>query len=73
MNLDALMCGLADIGYDGYFTFEASQMMLPEKLRRPFDKEKRIACAPLELRIKAENLLFEIGKAVLEAYGRFDG
>lgn len=69
LNLDSLMYGLADIGYKGYFTFEASNMLLPAKLRRSFNKDQRLACAPLGLRVKAEALLYEIGRTVLEEYG----
>lgn len=69
LNLDSLMYGLADIGYKGYFTFEASNMLLSAKQRRSFDKDQRLACAPLGLRAKAEALLYEIGRTVLEEYG----
>ena len=69
LNLDALMHGLSDIGYKGYFTFEASNMLPPAKLRRPYDRGQRLMCAPLKLRVKAEALLYEIGRTVLEEYG----
>lgn len=72
LNLDSLMAGLLDIGYDGYFTFEATNIFLPGKKRRQSDKEKKLLNAPLELRKKAESLLYEIGKTVLEAYGVFE-
>lgn len=72
LNLDSLMHGLADIGYTGYFTFEASNMLLPAKQRRLFEKDQRLLCAPLELRVKAESFLYEIGKAVLITYDCFE-
>lgn len=72
MNLDALMHGLTDIGYKGYFTFEASNMLLPAKQRRSFDKDQRLVCAPFELRVKAESFLYEIGKTVLITYDCFE-
>lgn len=68
LNLDALMHGLAEIGYRGYFTFEATNMLLPAKLRRPFSKEQLLLRAPIQLRAKAEALLYEIGRTVLEVY-----
>ena len=68
MNLDALMHGLKDIGYTGCFTFEATQMLLPAKLRRPFESDQRLMCAPLSVRIAAEKLLYEIGRTILDAY-----
>jgi len=68
LNLDAVMHGLADIGYKGYFTFEAGRILLPASLRRPFERDQRLARAPLALRVKAEALLYEIGRTVLSAY-----
>lgn len=72
LNLDALMHGLKDIGYKGYFTFEAGNFFLPGAKRRPYEADRRMLNAPLELRIKAETLLYEIGKYTLEAYGCFE-
>ncbi len=72
LSLDSLMHGLFDIGYDGFFTFEASNILLPADKRKPYEKDKRAWKAPLALRIKAENLLYEIGKSVLESYGCFE-
>lgn len=72
LNLDAVMHGLMDINYKGYFTFEAGNILLPASCRRPFEKDQRLATAPLELRIKAENLLYEMGKYILEAYDCFE-
>ena len=66
------MHGLADIGYAGYFTFEASSMLLPAKLRKPYEGDRRLVRAPLELRLKAETLLYEIGRTVLKAYDCLD-
>lgn len=72
MNLDAVMNGLKDIGYQGYFTFEAGGFFAPVQKRRPFDKDQRLLKPPLELRIQAEKLLYNIGKHVLESYGCFE-
>ena len=68
LNLDSLLQGLQAIDYKGYFTFEAGSFLRPEATRRPFDGEKRLPQAPLELRIKAEALLYEIGTYILNAY-----
>ncbi|MCR5264062.1 MAG: sugar phosphate isomerase/epimerase [Clostridiales bacterium] len=73
LSLDSLMKGLSDIGYDGYFTFEACNLFLPGSSRRQFDGDTRLKSAPLPLRLKGEELLYEIGKTILSAYGRFDG
>lgn len=70
LNLDSVMKGLIDIGYNGYFTFEADNFFL--KQRRNFDGDNKLSIAPLELMIKAENLLYETGKAILNAYNCFE-
>ncbi len=72
LNLDSFMYGLQEIGYQGYFTFEATKMMQPVFGRRSFEKDQRLFKVPLDLRVKAEGLLFEIGKCVLEAYDCFE-
>lgn len=72
LNLDSLMHGLLDIGYDGYFTFEACGILLGGGGRRKYEADTRLLSAPLSLRIKAEEFLYEIGKTTLEAYGCFE-
>lgn len=72
LNMDALMHGLLDIDYKGYFTFEAGNIFLPPSRRRPFEKDKRLLRAPLELRIQAEKLLYEIGRCTLSAYDCYE-
>lgn len=72
MNLDAIMHGLTDIGYDGYFTFEVGGIFTPASRRRPYPADTRLAKAPLALKCAAEKYLYELGKCVLEAYGCFE-
>ena len=72
VNLDSLMHGLSDIGYDGYFTFESGNFFLPAKSRRRFEGDTRLASAPLDLRLKAERLLYDIGECVLRSYDMFE-
>ena len=72
LNLDAVMTGLTDIGYDGYFTFEVGGFFTPSEKRRPFARDTRLASAPLELRCAFERYLYELGKCVLEKYGCFE-
>lgn len=72
LSLDSLMHGLKDIDYKGYFTFEAPRIFTPAKKRRPFEKDERLRTVPLSLRIKAEELLYEIGKTILTAYDCFE-
>ncbi|MBE6602438.1 MAG: sugar phosphate isomerase/epimerase [Ruminococcaceae bacterium] len=72
MNLDSVMNGLLDIGYDGYFTFEVGKFFLPADKRRPYTRDTRLANAPLDLRRAFERYLYELGKCVLEAYGCYE-
>ncbi|MCR4718953.1 MAG: sugar phosphate isomerase/epimerase [Firmicutes bacterium] len=72
MSIDSLMQGLIDIGYSGYFTFEAENILLPFKNRRICTDDTRLLKAPLELRLKAEAFLYEIGKTILKAYDCFE-
>ena len=72
MNLDAVMTGLKDIGYDGYFTFEVGNFFTKPEKRRSFEKSMKLASAPLQLRDAFERYLYDLGKCVLEAYGCFE-
>ena len=72
LSLDAVMNGLLDIGYDGYFTFEVGGFFLPADKRRPFERDTRLASAPIALRDAFERYLYELGKCVLEKYGCFE-
>lgn len=69
LSIDSLMHGLIDIGYKGCFTFEATNFFLAPGKRRPFEADQRMIKPPLALRIKAESMLLDIGKIVLDAYG----
>ena len=72
MSLDAVMNGLLDIGYNGYFTFEVGGIFTPPQQRRSFERDTRLRKAPLALKLAAESYLYELGKCVLEAYGCFE-
>ena len=72
MSLDAVMNGLRDIGYNGYFTFEVGGIFTPAKDRRPYPRDTRLAKAPLGLKQAAERCMYELGKCVLEAYDCFE-
>lgn len=72
LNLDSLMHGLQDINYQGYFTFESGNILLPASKRRPYETDTRLKRAPLDLRIKAEQFLYESGKCILNAYDCFE-
>jgi hypothetical protein len=72
MSMDAVMNGLLDIGYNGYFTFEVGGIFTPPTQKRPFEKDTRLQKAPLALKRAAEKYLYDLGKCVLEAYGCFE-
>ena len=71
-NMDSIMNGLLDIGYDGYFTFEADAMLCPIYRKRTYDKDSRLQLAPIEIKRKSESLLYDIGKHILTAYNCFE-
>ena len=72
LNMDAVMTGLLDIGYNGYFTFEVGGFFTPPDKKRQFPRDERLLAAPIELRDAFERYLFELGKCVLEKYGCFE-
>ena len=72
MSMDALMHGLQDIGYQGYFTFEVGGIFTPAEQKRPFDKDTRLAKAPLSVRLAADRYMYELGKCILQAYDCFE-
>ena len=72
MNLDAVMTGLSDIGYDGYFTFEVGGFFNSAEKRRGYSRDTRLKSAPLELRCAFERYLYDLGKCILEKYNCFE-
>lgn len=72
MSMDAVMHGLLDIGYEGYFTFEVGGIFSSAEQKRPFAKDSRLAKAPLSLRLAADRYMYELGKCVLTEYGCFE-
>ena len=77
-DMDAVMQGLLEVGYKGYFTFETDNMLLsygrwPHKRRQaPSVTDRRLAVPPLDLRRKAAALLYEIGRSILSAYDCYE-
>ena len=72
LNLDAVMSGLLDIGYEGYFTFEVGAFFTPAAKRREFSRSTRLASASIELRDSFERYLYELGRYILEKYDCFE-
>lgn len=71
-DLDAVMLGLQDIGYKGYFTFEVSRFFLPAAKRRSNERSARLSRPPIELQDAAERYLYTLGKTILQAYNCFE-
>lgn len=71
-DLDAVMLGLQDIGYGGYFTFEVGRFFLPAAKRRSNTRDTRLAAPPIALQDAAEQYLYSLGKTILEAYNCFE-
>lgn len=71
-NFDSVMKGLKDIDFKGYFTFEACNIMVTGSRRRKFEESSLLQDPPIDLKIKAEALIYEIGKTILGAYGMFE-
>ena len=78
LDIDSIMQGLLSIGYKGYFTFEADNMLLARarwphgRRHAPSVTDRRLEIPTAALRQKAEALLFEIGRTILCAYGCFE-
>ena len=80
INFDEIMQGLIDINYGGYFNFEASYTLLHHRnlpyRRKPWEREgKEVATLldpSIELKQKAVDLLYDVGKYILETYNCFE-
>ena len=72
LNMDSVMCGLFDIGYKGYFTFEVGRFFARPETRRKYERSTLLAVAPIGLRDAFERYLYELGKCVLSTYGCFE-
>lgn len=80
ISFDQIMQGLLDVGYKGYFNFEASYTLLHHTNlphhRKPWEHEGEIRTTLLDpsvgLKQKAVDLLFDIGQYILETYGCFE-
>ena len=79
-NFDSVMQALIDVGYDGYFNFEASYTLLhvnncPHP-RKPFiykgETVTKLLNPTVELKKKAVDLLYEVGKHILTTYDCYE-
>ena len=80
INFDEVMQGLIDVSYDGFFNYEASYTLLHHKNipyhRQPFEHLGKTVTTlldpPIGLKQKAIDLLYDIGKYILESYDAFE-
>lgn len=72
LNIDSLMLGLLEIGYKGYFTFEADSIPLSPARRSQDKRVTKFTKLPLELGRRFEALLYEVGKYLLTEYNCFE-
>ena len=85
INWDSVMQGLVDVNYDGCFTFEASYTLLHESnlplggwpyKRNSFEyngeKVTKLMNPSIELKKKAVDLLYDVGKYILYSYDCFE-
>lgn len=76
MNLDEIMNALIDIGYNGYFTFEASSSLRTatswQGHRRDFEKDTRLLNPQLFMQKHLEKLMYMMGEYILKEYNCFE-
>ena len=73
INMDDVMHGLMDAGYDGYFTFESSNPLRNwTGERREFPEDTRLAEPSLTLQKAIEQFLYRVGVHILTAYRCFE-
>ena len=77
---DAILNGLLDIDYKGYFTMEAYSIPIPGTFyycqRKRFTQKgencDRLYMLPMELKLKSEALLFDTARFMLETYNCYE-
>lgn len=76
MSVDEIMHGLLDANYQGAFTMECNSTLRPASYwlgnRHPYSRDERLFNPPLAIAQASEKLLFETGKAILQAYDLWD-
>lgn len=77
LDWDSVLRGLIDTDYKGYFTFECDNFPVrgggwPYLRRNDQPETARLQDPSLELKLLAENYLYETGKYLLSQYGIFE-
>lgn len=71
-DMDSVMQGLQDIGYEGFFTFEVGKFFDSGIPRRADAANRRLPAPDIALQDAAERYLYELGRTILESYGLFE-
>lgn len=77
-NYDAILMGLKDAGYKGYFTLEALSIPAPGSLwgKKKFEKNgvvyDKLYDLPLEFKLRSERLMHDIAVHMLKAYDCYE-
>ena len=78
INMDAIIQGLLEANYQGFFTFESGNILMAAgsvpHARYTFmgNMPSRLMSPSLKLKRKAVALMYEIGKYMLEQYNCFE-
>lgn len=74
-NFDAILRGLKDASFGGYFTLEADNFPLKPggwPYKRRLDEEPILKRVSLETKMECENMLYGVAKQMLEAHGLYE-
>ena len=72
LDYDALMQGLIDSGYSGFFTLESDRFFPYERGVTASRAENRLLHPTLEIKKASASLLYLISKTMLDAYGIYE-
>ena len=73
VNFDQIMNGLQEIGFQGAFTMETAVIFAYHNYKVKYEKDKRLTKPlPLDIKLHAEELLYKIGKYILESYDCYE-
>lgn len=72
IDIDDVMKGLLDIGYNGYFTFEVGNAIFPEGEKEKYINSDNCDEEKIEYQDAFENYLYSVGKSILEKHNCFE-
>ena len=74
VNFDQIMHGLQEINYQWAFTMETAVMFSYHSYKVKYEKDTRLTKPlPLDIKLHMEELLYKIGRYILESYECFEG